>query len=230
MKHKLELIYFKMRALAEAPRLLLHYADIEYDDFMAWDYYNKEWSEIKPNIPFKQLPMLVVDKKYEICQSMAIMTFVENLAGISITDPILNAKANAIMQSAQELFMPLNPTVNFAIGEKFKKKKDDMTPFLRSRLEDLDKVIKENDKIFFIYDEPRACDFVVFHHLDLSKLLDPSIIKEFSRLEKFLEDIMSIKNIKSYLDKRPELIDVSVEPKLVIDGVHHPTGVKKTLF
>ena len=32
------------------------------------------------------------------------------------TDPILNAKANAIMQSAQELFMPLNPTVNFAIG------------------------------------------------------------------------------------------------------------------
>ena len=34
--------------------------------------------------------------------------------------------------------------------------------------------------------------------------------------------------VKSYLDKRPELIDVSVEPKLIIDGVPHPTGVKKT--
>ena len=217
-----------MRALAEAPRLLLHYTETEYDYVMSWDYYDKEWSEVKSNIPFKQLPMLVIDKKHEICQSMAIMTFIENLAGINITDPILNAKANAIMQSAQELFMPLNPTVNFAIGEKFIKKKDDMMPFLLSRFEDLEKAIKENDKKFFIYDEPRACDFVAFHHLDLSKMLDPSIIKKFPRLEKFLEDIMSIENVKSYLDKRPELIDVSIEPKLVIDGVPQSTGVKKT--
>ena len=88
--------------------------------------------------------------------------------------------------------------------------------------------MKNNDKKFFIYEEPRACDFVAFHHLDLSKMLDPSIIKKFPRLEKFLEDIMSIESVKSYLDKRPELIDVSVEPKLIIDGVPHPTGVKKT--
>ena len=217
-----------MRALAEAPRLLFHYTEIEYDDVMSWDYYDKDWSDVKPNIPFKQLPMLMVDKKHKICQSLAIMTFIENMAGISISDPILNAKANAIMQSAHELFMPLNPTVNFATGEKFKKKREDMMPFLMSRFEDLEKIIKENDKKFFIIDEPRACDFVAFHHLDLSKMLDPSIIKKFSRLEKFLEDIMSIESVSSYLDKRPELIDVSVEPKLVIDGVPHPTGVKKT--
>ena len=228
MNHKLELIYFKMRALAEAPRLLFHYANIEYDDLMSWDYYDKEWSEVKPNIPFKQLPMLVVDKKHEICQSIAIMTFIEYLAGINITDPILNAKANAITHSAQELFMPLNPTVNFAKGEKFIKKKDDMMPFLLSRFEDLEKVLKENDKKFFIFNEPRVCDFTAFHHLDLSKMLDPSIIKKFPRLEKFLEDMMSIESVKAYLDKRPKLIDVSVEPKLVIDGIPHPTGVTKT--
>ncbi len=217
-----------MRALAEAPRLLFHYTNIEYEDVMSWDYYDKEWSEVKPNIPFKQLPMLIVDKKYEICQSMAIMTFIENLAGINITDPILNAKANAVMQSAQELFMPLNPTVNFARGEKFIKKKNDMIPFLLSRFEDLEKVLKSNDKKFFIFDEPRACDFVTFHHLDLSKMLDPSIIKKFPRLEKFLEGMMSIESIKSYLDNRPKLIDVSVEPKLIINGIPHPTGVEKT--
>ena len=197
-----------MRALAEAPRLLFHYTNIEYEDLMSWDYYDKEWSEVKPNIPFKQLPMLIIDKKYEICQSMAIMTFIENLAGINITDPILNAKANAIMQSAQELFMPLNPTVNFAIGEKFIKKKNDMMPFLLSRFEDLEKVLKDNNKKFFIFDEPRACDFVTFHHLDLSKMLDPSIIKKFPRLEKFLEDMMSIESIKSYLDNRLSLIHI----------------------
>ena len=59
-------------------------------------------------------------------------------------------------------------------------------------------------------------------------MLDKSIIKNFPRLEKFLEDIMLIDSVKNYLDGRPKLIDVSIEPKLIIDGVPHPTGVKKT--
>ena len=62
----------------------------------------------------------------------------------------------------------------------------------------------------------------------LKKLLFPQIIKKFPRLEKFLDDIASISSIESYLSKRPELIDVSVEPKLVINGKAHPTGTVKT--
>ena len=228
MKHKLELIYFKMRALAEAPRLLLNYTETEYDYVMSWDYYDKEWSEVKSKVPFRQLPMLVVDQKYEICQSIAILTFIEKIAGINISDPILNAKANAVMQSAQELFMPLNPAINFAVGDSFKKKKEDMMPFLNTRFEDLERALKDNNKKFYVDDKPHACDFSVYHHLDLSKLLDPKLINKFPRLEKFIEDIESIETIKSYLNSRPELIDVGVEPKLVIDGVAHPTGVKKT--
>ena len=77
-----------MRALAEAPRLLLHYTGIKYKDIMSWDYYGKEWSEVKSKVPFKQLPMLVVDQKHEICQSIAILTFVEKIAGIEISDSI----------------------------------------------------------------------------------------------------------------------------------------------
>ena len=228
MKHKLELIYFKMRALAEAPRLLLHYTETEYDYVMSWDYYDKEWSEIKSKVPFRQLPMLVVDRKHEICQSVAILTFIEKIAGINISDPIVNAKANAVIQSAQELFMPLNPAINFAVGDSFKKKKEDMMPFLNTRFEDLERALKDNNKKFYVDDKPHACDFSVYHHLDLSKLLDIKLINKFPRLEKFIEDIESIESIKSYLNSRPKLIDVSIEPKLVIDGVAHPTGVKKT--
>ena len=81
MKHKLELVYFKMRALAEAPRLLLHYTELEFNDIMSWDYYEKEWAQIKSKVPFRQLPMLVVDQKHEICQSIAILNFIEKIAG-----------------------------------------------------------------------------------------------------------------------------------------------------
>ena len=69
---------------------------------------------------------------------------------------------------------------------------------------------------------------MTFHHIDISRMLDPTIIKKFPRLERFLDDIEKIKSIKSYLEIRPKLIDVSVEPKLVINGTPHPTGVQKT--
>jgi Glutathione S-transferase, N-terminal domain. len=86
MKHKLELIYFKMRALAEAPRLLLSYTETEYDYIMSWDYYDKEWSESKSKVPFKTLHYVVGKSKHEICQSIAILTFIEKLQ-VSYSDP-----------------------------------------------------------------------------------------------------------------------------------------------
>ena len=100
----LKLVYFKMRALAEAPQLLLHYTGIEYQYQMSWDYYDKAWAEAKPLVPFKQLPMLVIDGQHEICQSIAIMKYIETQAGINIANPVEAAKADAILQSAQELF------------------------------------------------------------------------------------------------------------------------------
>ena len=217
-----------MRALAEAPQLLMHYADIEYNYIMSWDYYDKEWQEVKSQIPFKQLPMIVVDDEHEICQSIAILNFIQNIAGLRLEDPVQEAKANAILQSAQELFLPLNPAVNFAVGDDFVKRRDDMLPFLQTRFEELEKIINLNGGRFFIDDTPRACDFAVFHHLDLSRKLDGKIIKDFPRLEKFLDDIASLSSIESYLSERPELIDVSIEPKLVINGKAHPTGTVKT--
>ena len=225
---KIDLIYFKMRALAEAPQLLLHYTGIDYNFIMSWDYYGKEWPEVKPQVPFKQLPMMIVNDKHEICQSIAILNFIENVAGLKLKNPIEEAKASSILQSAQELFLPLNPTINFAVGDDFKKRRDDMMPFLISRFEDLEKILKSNEMKFFIDDTPRACDFAAFHHLDLSKKLDNSLIRKFPRLEEFLNDINSIDTVKNYLSQRPELIDVSIEPKLVIHGKAYPTGTTKT--
>ena len=224
----LKLIYFKMRALAEAPQLLLHYTKIPYEYLMSWEYYKKDWSFVKPSISFKQLPVLIIDNKHEIAQSIAIMAFIEKMATIDIKDKTTAAKADAITLSAQELFAPLNPTVNFAIGDDFLKKREDMKNFLLSRFDDLNRVILSSGKKYFVGDTPQACDFAAFHHLDLSKKLDDTIIKKFPRLEKFLEDIASIETIDKYLKNRPDLIDVSIQPKLVIKGNPHPTGTKQT--
>ena len=74
---------------------------------------------------------------------------------------------------------------------------------------------------------PNACDFVSFHHLDLSKKIVIILITHFPRLEKFLDYISSKDIISKYLDNRTELIDISVKHKLVINSVDHPTGTNQ---
>lgn len=224
----LKLVYFKMRALAEAPQLLLNYCKINYEYIMSWDHFDDEWSNVKPKLAFKQLPMMEVEDGTQICQSIAILQYIENLGGLKISDPVKAAEATAVLQSAQELFAPLNPTVNFAVGQDFNNKRDSMRVNLESRFSDLARYLDKHEGRYFIDDTPRAAEFACFHHLDLSRELDPEILKKFPRLIKFVKDIEDIDAVSTYLKNRPELVGVGTEPKLVINGTEHPTGVNKT--
>lgn len=224
----LKLVYFKMRALAEAPQLLLNYCEINYEYIMSWDHFDDEWSNIKPKLAFRQLPMMEVEDGTQICQSIAILQYIENLGGLKISDPLMAAEAMAVLQSAQELFAPLNPTVNFAVGQDFSNKRDSMRINLESRFSDLARYLDKHEGRYFIDDTPRAAEFACFHHLDLSRNLDPEILKKFPRLIKFVNDIEDIDSVSKYLKNRPKLVGVGIKPKLVINGTEHPTGVNKT--
>ena len=217
-----------MRALAEAPQLLLNYCKINYEYIMSWDHFDDEWSNVKPKLAFKQLPMMEVEDGTQICQSTAILQYIENLGGLKISNPVKAAEATAVLQSAQELFAPLNPTVNFAVGQDFNNKRDSMRVNLESRFSDLARYLDKHEGRYFIDDTPRAAEFACFHHLDLSRELDPEILKKFPRLIKFVKDIEDIDTVSKYLKNRPELVGVGTEPKLVINGTEHPTGVMKT--
>ena len=217
-----------MRALAEAPQLLLNYCGINYEYIMSWDHFDDEWSNVKPKLAFKQLPMMEVEDGTQICQSIAILHYIESLGGLKISDPLMAAEAMAVLQSSQELFAPLNPTVNFAVGQDFKNKRDSMKTNLESRFSDLARYLDKHEGRYFIDDTPRAAEFACFHHLDLSRELDPEILEKFPRLIKFVKDIENIDIVSKYLKNRPKLVGVGIEPKLVINGIEHPTGVNKT--
>lgn len=217
-----------MRALAEAPQLLLNYCGINYEYIMSWDHFDDEWSNVKPKLAFKQLPMMEVEDGTQICQSIAILHYIESLGGLKISDPLMAAEAMAVLQSSQELFAPLNPTVNFAVGQDFKNKRETMKANLENRFSDLARYLDKHEGRYFIDDTPRAAEFACFHHLDLSRELDPEILEKFPRLIKFVKDIENIDIVSKYLKNRPKLVGVGIEPKLVINGIEHPTGVNKT--
>ena len=225
----LKLVYFKMRALAEAPQLLMQYAGLSYDYAMSWEYFDAPWPEVKSSVMFKQLPILVVDDQHVIAQSSAILRYLNELAGMTLANPIEAARSDAILEAAQEMFAPLNPTMNFAVGDDFEQKKQAMLPMLKSKCDDFERLlVDQGDGPFFTGAKPIHCDFAVYHHISMAQRMHADILQEFPRLHALLEATSSIPAIQSYLAARPELIGVGTKPQLVIDGVPVPTGLTPT--
>ena len=70
--------------------------------------------------------MLTVYSNEQICRNIPILQLLKSRVGIAIEDQIEAVKSPALLQSAQELFHPLNHTVNFAVGDHFILKRDEM--------------------------------------------------------------------------------------------------------
>ena len=224
--NNLRLVYFKMRALAEAPQLMLNYTGTPYSYEMAWEYFGQPWSEVKTSVPYRQLPMLIVDNDTRICQSGAITRFLAQLTGLQPEDPLMGGEVDALYETSQEMFMPLNPTINFAVGEKFESMKSELLEQIQPRLADFERLLNAKpDMPFFFGEEPFYCDFGVFHHVNLVLFLDEGLLGAYPRLREFMSTLEGLAGVREYLANRPELIGVGTQPQLVIDGVARPTGV-----
>ena len=226
---KLQLVYFKMRALAEAPQILMNAAGIEYEYLMAWEYFEKSWSDVKGSVVFKQLPILVVNDKDVIAHSGSILRYLAGLAGMVPSDLLSACKADAILEAAQEMFAPLNPTMNFAVGADYEAKSIEMLPSLASKVDDFERLLANAPETpFFMGNSPCHCDFSVYHHISMAQRMHPHILDNGPYLKHFLNAVETLPGAQSYLARRPDLIDVGHEPKLVIDGRPVPTGLMRT--
>ena len=224
--NNLRLVYFKMRALAEAPQLMLNYTGTPYSYEMAWEYFGQTWSEVKTSVPYRQLPMLVVDNDTRICQSGAITRFLAQITGLQPEDPLMRGEVDALYETSQEMFMPLNPTINFAVGEKFESMKSELLEQIQPRLADFERLLNAKpDMPFFFGEEPFYCDFGVFHHVNLALFLNEGLLEAYPRLREFMSTLEGLAGVREYLANRPELVGVGTQPQLVIDGVARPTGV-----
>ena len=225
---KLELVYFKMRALAEAAQLMLWATDTPYTYAMAWDYFGEPWAGNKTRAPFRQLPMMVIDGgQQQVAQSGAICRYIAGLTGLAPEDAGLRAEVDSVFEASQEWFFPLNPTVNFAVGDDFAAKREAQLPGLHLRLGDFERYLSRHEGPFFFGDQPYYCDFGVFHHVDLAHFFDADLLADYPRVSAMMEAIRGISGVAAYLDQRPELIGVGTKPQLVIDGTPEATGVAK---
>jgi len=224
---KLDLIYFKMRAFTEAIQMQLCYGNIPYNYHFPWDYFDKPWPEVKKETGFGQLPLLVIDDHKRVWQSGSIMRYTATLAN-TIPESLEDIGiADAIFESSQELFQPLNATINFRVGEDYKNFKKSILDDFEPRLLYFNKFLK-NDETgpFFFGQSPFYCDFGTYHQFSLIRVLENTIFDDFSAVKMFMNAVENLAGVSDYLSSRPELIGIGEEPKLIIDGKAVPTGMK----
>jgi len=222
----LKLIYGNMRALCEAPQMMLHYADIPYEYKMVWDHYGSSWAEVKKDIIFNRLPILIINEDKYLWQSNTIIRYLSNLTKTKPSDEFQLAYCDAVFESTHEMFSPLNPTINMTFGEKFNaNKKKLLEDILPNSLNNFEKLLQNSSGNFFIGNDPFYCDFNAYHHFSMCLILDKNIFSNFPNLKKFINNFEKLNNIKKYLDSRPELVELGKSPHFLIDGKKIPTGL-----
>ena len=222
----LKLIYGNMRALCEAPQMMLHYADIPYEYKMVWDHYGSSWAEVKKDIIFNRLPILIINEDKYLWQSNTIIRYLSNLTKTKPSDEFQLAYCDAVFESTHEMFSPLNPTINMTFGEKYNSnKKKLLEDILPNSLNNFEKLLQNSSGNFFIGNDPYYCDFNAYHHFSMCLILDKNIFSNFPNINKFINNFEELNNIKKYLDIRPELVELGESPHFIIDGKKVPTGL-----
>ena len=215
-----------MRAFTEAIQMQLCYGNVPYTYYMAWEYFDKPWPEMKKEIGFGQLPVLIVDNKTHIWQSGSIMRYTANLANTCPINEEDRGVADAIFESSQELFQPLNATINFKVGEEYESLKKTILSGFEPKIFYFNKYLeRDNSGPFFLGRSPTYCDFGTYHQLSMIRVLEPTIFDDWPTIKGFLSAIENLKGVSEYLDGRPELVGIKEEPNLIIKGKAVPTGM-----
>ena len=81
------------------------------------------------------------------------------------------------------MFFLLNPTINFTVGVEFEKAKNTIVENVTVRWQNFENILNDtSNPSFFLGDKLFYCDFCIYHHLSLLRLLDSNIFNKFSNL------------------------------------------------
>ena len=158
---KHEILYFDGSGRAEAIRILLHIANVEFTDTR---FKGTEWPAIKPTTPLGSVPVLKIDG-IQHCQSMSLARYAGKLAGWypknNDDDPVSELIVDEIMDTLNELVDSFPRKQRDANGdeEKFKELREEFeTTGLKKYLEFIEGWISTNGGTYCVGNAPTVAD------------------------------------------------------------------------
>jgi len=196
---------FKTKGLLEPVRVALEVAGVEYEQ-KAYDYGSNEFLELKPKLPFSQLP-LYVDHQVSLVQTMAILRYIGRQYHMYGN----NDQEAAYIDEAIEAFLDLKTVLLRAVFDpEIREKLDVYGASILPWLTDLENYLKRNKggdgyfvgERFSIAD---ACMYSVFDNY--IKKLWPVYLDFHPLLSAYTSRIAELPAIQNYISsgRRPLL-------------------------
>eukprot|EP00092_Neocalanus_flemingeri_P089652 GFUD01113452.1.p1 GENE.GFUD01113452.1~~GFUD01113452.1.p1 ORF type:complete len:184 (+),score=49.19 GFUD01113452.1:2-553(+) len=170
----------------------------------------------KGKLPFGQLPILQIGGAggCMVAQSGSIDRYLAALVktpGFFPQDLAEQAYCDMIQEAAQDMWK-IQPIVNMFSDEKFQQEKEDFFKnTLPSTLQALTKLLSTHQ--FFNGSKVAYCDFAVYHHFDLCRLVEPTVFADFPTIKKWMSRVEELPGVSNYLARRPECVGIGVNPK-----------------
>ncbi|XP_061179148.1 glutathione S-transferase 1-like [Saccostrea echinata] len=196
-----KLTYFDIRGRAEIARLVFAAADVSYiDDRIK----REEWPALKPKTPQGQLPLLTIDGKVTLPQSLAIARFLAKEFGICGKNNLENAKCDVILQTTEDLRAEWVKVFR----EQDESKKADLQKKLIEETVPkywtiFENTLSSNSTGYMVGDGLTLGDLAVYDVMEIHTRDYPDLIKGFPKLQAHRQRIAESPNIRKYLEKRP---------------------------
>jgi len=210
----INIIYFGLPGRAEVARLLLTVGKV---DFVDERIERDAWAEMKPSVPFGQLPVAEVDGKY-LAQSAAIDRYCAKVAGLLPDDPWAAALADQayfFVDDVMKLFYP-----SFAIKdpeEKIKARQVIVEGPLKEKFTLLSKLLESRTGAFVAGDKVSHGDLALFCMLSTlqSGWLDgvpKDLLKDYPDLKAYRNSVAALDAVAAFYAKETDDIRAGFKP------------------
>ena len=196
-----KLYYFPGRGRAELARLIFAQAGVPYEDVRIE---GAKWPEVKPTMPFGQMPVLEVDGT-RIAHSIVIARYLAEEFGLAGSNSCENSLLAGMAEAVNDLFAEMVKS-HF---EKDPQKKAEMDkaysekalPFGLAKFEALS---SSNDDGYLWGNKLTWVDLAFFNWIAMVVARDPAVLDNYPSLKKLKETVETLPNIAKWLKERPE--------------------------
>uniref|UniRef100_A0A914QE52 glutathione transferase n=1 Tax=Panagrolaimus davidi TaxID=227884 RepID=A0A914QE52_9BILA len=199
-----KLIYFDIRGIAEAIRLVFKYAKVDFEDNRLTF---EQWPTIKPTTPFGKLPILEIDGT-QLVESAAIARFIARKHGLAGKGDLEEAKVDAIVDQNKDFMAQVYPwlLVKFGRekGDEEELKKTKLIPNAEIYLSIFQKYIKESGSGFLVKSGVTFADFIISEFVITLRQNAPDVIDKYPEMLQYIDRLKALPQLKDHYASRKE--------------------------
>ncbi|KAL5250186.1 hypothetical protein ACHWQZ_G016046 [Mnemiopsis leidyi] len=226
----MKLGYWKIRGLGEPIRLLLAFAQADYEEVAyecgdAPEFDKSCWLDVKFNLglEFPNLPYLI-DGDVKLTQTVAIMHYLSNKYGLAPKELEVHAQCDMLDHVALDLTM-MGVRVFYQPKEQFEAGRAGLVTSVKGVLKQFSSFL--GSKPYFAGDSITGTDFLLFETIDKYTVLEPTIIEHDNLKDwmKRIRDLPTLQNSSKTSTKMQIFVQgtsthaVNVQPETTVQDI-----------